>query len=194
MLLKVLINCTRLVTVCFPLRRRPFVIGVLGATESIASLCGPTLGGLITQGIGWRWCFYINLPLGGATLLLFAFFLNPPKNRSSHAHLPWKQKLAQMDILGTVVFLPALSCLFVALQDGASKYGWSDGRVVALFAVSGALLAGFGYIQYRQGDDATLPIRIIRQRSIITGFVFSFCTSAALNVVSYYVRHVITPA
>lgn len=93
----------------------------------------------------------------------------------------------QCDPIGTAVFVPAICCLFVALQYGALEYGWDDKKVILLFVVSAILLAAFAWVQWKRQDAATLPPRIIRQRSILAGFLFGLCVNSAINVVTYYV-------
>lgn len=161
--------------------------GLLGGIEGISIVAAPLVGGLITEKLSWRWCFYINLPFGGVTIILLALFLKNPAVRPANAALPWKEKIWQLDPLGTAIFIPAVSCLFVGLQYGAVEYGWKDVRVAMLFVVAGVLLGAFGWVQWKLQDKATLPPRIIRRRSILAGVLFSFCTNGAMNVVTYYV-------
>lgn len=174
-------------TVSFPLRYRPMMTGLSVGVEGIAIVAGPLLGGLITDYINWRWCFYINLPFGAVTILLALVFLKDPPSRPPNADLPWRGKIAQLDLIGTAMFIPSITCLFAALQFGSTNYGWKDARTILLFVIFGVLLAVFLLVQLKYQDKATLPPRIIRQRSILAGFVFSFCMNSALNVIVYYV-------
>lgn len=176
-----------MITVSFPLRYRPAVAGFVTLFEGISTIIAPTVGGLITQHLGWRWCFYINLPLGGMTLVLLMLFLKNSSARPPNAHLPWKQKIEQLDLVGTMVFIPAVTCLLVGLQYGATQWGWNDAKTIILFVASGTLLVAFAWVQWKRQDAAILPPRIIRRRSMLAGFCFSICTNSALNVVIYYV-------
>lgn len=63
--------------------------------------------------------------------------------------LPWKEKILQLDPIGTVVFIPSITCLFAAVQLGSTNYGWSDWRVITLFVIFAILIIGFGLIQWK---------------------------------------------
>ncbi|KAI9727502.1 MAG: hypothetical protein M1828_006444 [Chrysothrix sp. TS-e1954] len=174
-----------------PLRRRPLWAGAAGMIEGTFAVVGPLLGGAITNSIGWRWCFYINLPIGFVTMLVIAiWFQNPRIN--PNAGLPLRDKLRRLDLLGTAVFVPSIVALLLALQWGGSKYGWGNARIIVLLVLFVILLAVFVYIQYRKQDLATLPPRIITQRSVIAGMLFAVCNNASLGVINYYVRVLIT--
>ncbi|RFU24162.1 hypothetical protein B7463_g12180, partial [Scytalidium lignicola] len=168
-----------------PLRQRPLVGGVAAAFEDVASLAAPLLGGILTDRISWRWCFYINLPLGFlAFLVIYFFFENPRVQLDSSG--TWKEKLDRLDLVGTAIFVPSIVSLLLALQWGGSKYGWKDARIIVLLSLSGILIGAFAFQQYRRQEKATLPLRIIGQRSLISGMWFSFCNNSALSVVEYY--------
>ncbi|KAL7966972.1 efflux pump antibiotic resistance protein [Trichoderma sp. SZMC 28014] len=169
-----------------PLRWRPVFNATLAGIESVAVISAPLLGGVLVQSLSWRWCFYINLPIGGLALIVTLFFFPDLKAHADSA-ASWRTKLAKLDLLSTAVFVPALTCLFIALSWAGLKYPWSDARVIVLFALFALLFTVFGYIQHRKGDDALLPLRIMKQRSIMAGLVFSLCTNGAMNVLEFYI-------
>ena len=116
--------------------------------------------------------------------MTIVFFQNPTINKD--LSLPLREKLRRLDILGSVLFVPAISSLLLALQWGGAKYGWANARIITLFIAFGLLITLFGYLQHRRGDLATLPPRILKQRSIASGALFSLCNNAALAIVDYY--------
>lgn len=128
----------------------------------------------------WRWCFYINLPVGGLSMAFMALCLNVPSPKD--ASLQLKAKMNQLDLLGTAVFMPCMICLILALQWGGTTYNWSDGRIIALLVVFGVLLAAFVCIQVWKGDNATVPPRIICQRSIAFASFYSLCSAASMMI------------
>ena len=168
-----------------PLHKRPVFQGGIGAIFGVASVAGPLLGGVFTTEISWRWCFYINLPIGGVAIVVLALILKLPEPRSGA--LPWRQKLLQLDPIGTACFLPAVICLLLALQWGGSTYAWSDGRIIALFVLFGILIIAFIGVQAWKKEGATVPFRIVKQRSIMAGMWSQFSTGAAMLSIVYYV-------
>ncbi|KAM0514597.1 hypothetical protein ACHAPE_006592 [Trichoderma viride] len=170
-----------------PLRWRPVFNATLSGIESVAVISAPLLGGVLVQSLSWRWCFYVNLPIGGLALVVTLVFFPNLKAHGGDSAASWRTKLGQLDLLSTALFVPALTCLFIALSWAGLKYPWGDARVIVLFALFGLLFTAFAYIQHRKGDDALLPLRIMKQRSIMAGLVFSLCTNGAMNVLEFYI-------
>ncbi|KAJ5115390.1 MFS transporter [Penicillium alfredii] len=167
-----------------PLRIRPIYTGILSSMHGVACVAGPILGGAFTDHVTWRWCFYINLPFGGITALFIFFFL--PATAMPVKKLGWREHVKQFDLPGTFFLVPAVISLLLALQWGGSAYPWSNGRVVALFVVFGALFSVFLGIQMWQKDRATIPIRIMKNRNIWGGVWYGVCLVAALFLFTYY--------
>ncbi|KAF7554369.1 hypothetical protein G7Z17_g2988 [Cylindrodendrum hubeiense] len=167
-----------------PLHRRPLYQGMFGAVFGISSILGPLLGGAFTTKLTWRWCFYINLPFGAVAMVVIFFLLNLPPQPPSK--LSSKQKLAQLDVTGTALIVPGVTCLLLALQWGGSTYLWSDARIEALLVLGGLLLLGFVLVQALMPKTATIPPRIFKQRSIVAGFFATTCVGSQMVVFVYY--------
>ncbi|OAP63753.1 hypothetical protein AYL99_02980 [Fonsecaea erecta] len=167
-----------------PLDKRPLYMGLLGAVFGVASVAGPLLGGVFTTKVTWRWCFYINLPIGAVVLVFL--FLVIDNTAPALGDLPLKEKIARVDIPGTLVFLPCIVCLLLALQWGGQKYSWSDGRIIALLVLFGVLLIIFIGIQFWRKEAGTVPPRIAKQRTIATAGFYAFCLGSSFMIAVYY--------
>ena len=167
-----------------PLERRPMFSGFIGSMYGIASVAGPLLGGVFTDRVTWRWCFYINLPIGGVTLLVIAIFFPDPQRQLKVQ--TWSHRFKQLDPIGTAIFTPAIICLLLALQWGGTTYAWGSWRVILLFVVFGLLILVFLFIQYKLEDSATVPRRIFFKRTVWSASIFSFCLGAAFLCSMYY--------
>ena len=167
-----------------PLHKRPIFTGCLGACFGIASVTGPLLGGAFTNNVSWRWCFYINLPIGVITVAIIFAVLKLPSPKNANTTI--RQQFVQLDPLGTLFFLPSTVCLLLALQWGGSTYAWKDGRIIALLVLFGVFMITFIAIQVWKQEAATVPPRIVKQRSIAGAVWFSTCIGASLQVMVFY--------
>ncbi|CAG8906394.1 unnamed protein product [Penicillium egyptiacum] len=180
-----LAGCFAVITHILPLNKRPAFAGLMACVESLAIISAPIVGGALTQSLGWRWCFWINLPIGGVSLATLILLFSDPRT-SEEDDLTFAQKITEIDIVSNFLFIPSLTSLFLALSWAGTKYPWSDGKVIVLFVVFGVLLATFFFNQYRRGDSAALPFRIIKNRNVIAGFIFTACTNSMTNVLEWY--------
>ncbi|CAN8102135.1 unnamed protein product [Discula destructiva] len=167
-----------------PLHKRPMFQSMFGMVFGIASVMGPLVGGAFTSNISWRWCFYINLPIGAFTLFFMLLFWNPPHRKMEPA--PVMTHIKRLDPIGTALFIPAIVCLLLALQWGGSNYSWSSWRIVLLFVLFGALTIAFAIVQVLTPDTASIPVRIITQRSVFCATTFTFFIAGSMLMLVYY--------
>jgi MFS family permease len=106
-----------------PLHKRPQYQGLFGAVYGISSVLGPLVGGAFTTNVTWRWCFYINLPLGGLVLVFVFLLLNVPSNPDTTRSL--SHNLQHLNAEGLVALIPGVVCLCLALQWGGFTYSVS---------------------------------------------------------------------
>jgi hypothetical protein len=101
--------------------------------------------------------------------------------------LTTKQKLKQLDLVGEMFLFPSIISLLLALQWGGSTYSWIDGKIIGLFVVFAVCLIGFILVQIFMQGSATIPGRVIKNRSILSALWLAFCNGAFLTTVIYYV-------
>ncbi|KAJ6005390.1 MFS general substrate transporter [Penicillium sp. IBT 35674x] len=168
------------------LKKRPIFFSMIGGVYGIASVAGPLMGGAFTDHATWRWCFYVNLPIGGITAVGILFLLKLPA-RAMTQKRSWMQTMKSLDPLGTIVFVPSIVCLLLALQWGGVQYPWSNGRIIALFVLFVIGIIIFIGLQIALGENATVPVRIAKQRSITFASIFGFCIGASFFIMVYYI-------
>ncbi|GKZ37504.1 hypothetical protein AbraIFM66950_009087 [Aspergillus brasiliensis] len=179
-------GCFVILVQSIPSHKRPMFTGMMGAIEGLATLSAPLLGGAIVQSVGWRWCFYINAPLGAVALALIIFCFSDTPKSSDIARMGLKQKILQLDLISNLLFIPALTALFLAFSWAGTKYSWGSGPVLGPIVAFAVLMAAFLYNQKRRGDAAALPFRIMKRRSVIAGCIFIMCGNSTGNVLEYY--------
>ncbi|KAH8806100.1 major facilitator superfamily domain-containing protein [Xylogone sp. PMI_703] len=169
-----------------PLQQRPIYQGSYGAVFAIGSVIGPLIGGLFTDKVTWRWCFYINLPIGAVSMIVTIFVLHLPNQTLDAQASGWRAKLLQLDPIGNLAFFPGVVCLILGLQWGGTKYPWNDGRVIVLLILSGVFAFIFVGIQTWKQESASVPPRIIKQQSVAAVTWFSFFNGGGSVVFIYY--------
>ncbi|KAK2063214.1 major facilitator superfamily transporter [Colletotrichum caudatum] len=127
------------VATAVPLRLRPIYTAIVGLMFGLGATVGPTLGGVFTDLVTWRWCFYLNLPIGGVTVAVFLLFFHP-KRRSRHEQT-FFDRFLNLDIVGSLLLLCACAMLFLALEFAAQGEAWSSARVAGLLAGAGRTVA-----------------------------------------------------
>ncbi|KAL2039379.1 hypothetical protein N7G274_008047 [Stereocaulon virgatum] len=168
-----------------PPARRPAFTGILGATYGCASVIGPLLGGVFTTHATWRWCFYINLPIGGVSVVVIMLFFQPPAG-AKPMKADWKEKFLQMDPLGTATITAAVVCYILALQWGGTTKTWNSSPVIGTLVGFVLLLAVFGLVEWKMGDRAVLQGRFLKQRAILVNLIYVFFFAGSFFALLYY--------
>ncbi|KAF3000059.1 hypothetical protein E8E13_000803 [Curvularia kusanoi] len=167
-----------------PLSKRPMYNAIFGMAFGVCAVMGPIVGGAFTDHVTWRWCFYINLPIGGVTLAIISLFfhIDAPKRD----HLTAMQQFKRLDPIGIFFFVPSIVCLVLALQWGGTSYSWSSGRIIGLLVTFAVLLIIFFVVEFFTPETAMAPSRVVLNRSVLGGIFFTFLNYGSIMAISYY--------
>ncbi|KAF3991936.1 hypothetical protein FT663_02495 [Candidozyma haemuli var. vulneris] len=147
-----------IITEILPIQKRPLGMALLGCVFAVASVLGPLIGGAFTSHVSWRWCFYINLPVGGAAGVLFIYCFNPPKTKGN-----WKEKILMIDYIGVVLMTAGFVVLLMALTlASGNEYEWDSGAVIACFVVGGVTFIAFCVWNFIYSKHPLLPWEVVK--------------------------------
>jgi EmrB/QacA subfamily drug resistance transporter len=150
-------------------QERNRALGIFGAVAGISASVGVITSGLLTDGPGWRWVFFINVPIGVLLIGLAALFLAADRPQS---------RTARFDIAGATTVTGGLLLLVYALNRGAD-YGWTSGPTLALFAAAALLLAAFVRTEARS-PAPLVPAATLRNRTLVAANLSAFFTFSAM--------------
>ncbi|KAH6652983.1 major facilitator superfamily domain-containing protein [Truncatella angustata] len=161
-----------------PMRERPRGIAIIAVLQSISYFSGPILSGAITESsLTWRFCFWINLPVGFVSLVAVFFVIKP--RPSPHKHLPLREKFRKADPTGAALLTGSLVSLFLALEWGGTTLPFSSPQVWGCFLSCGLLAAVFAVSQVLKKDNAVIPLRIFKQRTVAVCCLYSLLYGVA---------------
>ena len=127
-----------------------------------------------------------NVPIGGVDLLLILAFLHLKGVTNEDRRRSLKSKLLHMDLAGATVLIASVACLILALQWGGNTYAWRSSTIIGLFVGFGLLLVVFCALQFRLGEKATVPVRFLKQRTVLMASCFTFLISVSNFADGYY--------
>nr|WP_318836388.1 MDR family MFS transporter [Actinomadura rudentiformis] len=154
-----------------PPRERGRYAGYMGAVFGVATVAGPLLGGFIvdTDGLGWRWCFYVCIPLAVIAFLVIQKVLT----------LPRVKRDTRIDLFGAFTITGSATALMLLLSLGGQEFDWHSTWTYALGAISAVLLAASIFAE-RLASEPILPPRLFRNRTFVLAAIASLCVGIAM--------------
>lgn len=153
-----------------PARERAPYLSAIGAVFAVAAVAGPVVGGWLTEGIGWRWAFWLNLPLGGLALVAVALLLHePPRSR---ARIP-------LDVAGFAALTTGVTAVVLVASWGGTAYPWGSPVVVGLAALAVLSVLAF-VVAERRAAAPLVPLGLFRNRTFITAAVAGLLMAVAM--------------
>ncbi|KAJ7649594.1 major facilitator superfamily domain-containing protein [Mycena rosella] len=187
----ILVAMIQIISQATRLEDRPRLFGLFGAVFGLSSVIGPLIGGALTDHVTWRWCFFINLPIGGVSLTAVIFLLKAaPPLGSDPTKRSWNdifQQTLRLDFLGAILVAGAVTSVSLALQWGGNTKAWDDKAVITTFVVSGVLAGAFAAWEVKIGDRAMTPTTVFHSVSVWAIIAYCFLTRFSLLLFSYYI-------
>jgi EmrB/QacA subfamily drug resistance transporter len=144
-------------------------MGALGVQQLLGPVLGPIIGGVLVEDAGWRWIFYVNVPIGAVAVVAAARFLPPARPRPCE----------RLDVRGLLLLSPGIATLVYGLAEVAQADGAADPRTLVPLLVGAVLLTAFGF-HARRARNALVDVRLFRRRGFSAGVAASFFISMAL--------------
>src|SRR5690625_5230019 len=159
-----------------PPRQRGKYQGIMGTVFGVTSVAGPLIGGVITDSWGWRWLFFVSLPVGLVALIFIARFL----------HLPHTPRKAVVDVAGILLLSGALIAILLGTSWGGVTYPWSSPQVLGAFIV-GVLLIGCLIPVELRAQEPVIPLRLFKDSTFTISNIASLTIGMAMFGAIFYI-------
>lgn len=145
-----------------PISKRSLLFAFMGIIFSISSIVGPLIGGSFTDKVSWRWCFYINLPLGGSAFLCLTYFFRPPSPTFT-----WREKFAQIDYVGSFLMPVGIVLLLLPMTLGGQQLAWNSAGIIVMFILSGLFIIAFCIWNFKYSKSQIVPSSLVKSIGIM---------------------------
>ncbi|WP_341954222.1 MDR family MFS transporter [Salinibacterium sp. TMP30] len=153
-----------------PARERGRYMGAIGGVFALASVAGPLLGGWFTESIGWRWAFWMNLPLGALAIFAAVTLLKLPKS---------SKRKPTIDVAGMVLLAITSTAIVLVTTWGGTQYDWDSLIIIGLGAL--AVVAGFSFVMVeRAAAEPIMPLHMFKERNFMLTTASGLITGVAM--------------
>ncbi|WP_010203349.1 MDR family MFS transporter [Salinibacterium sp. PAMC 21357] len=168
-----------------PARERGRYMGAIGGVFALASVAGPLLGGWFTESIGWRWAFWMNLPLGALAILAAITLLKLPKHDNT--------RKPTIDIAGMILLAITSTAIVLVTTWGGTQYDWDSLIIIGLIAL--AVVGGFSFVMVeRAAPEPIMPLHMFKERNFVltttSGLITGIAMFGALAYMPTYLQMV----
>ncbi|MFG2041157.1 MDR family MFS transporter [Dactylosporangium sp. NPDC048998] len=160
----------------YTVQERARVQGYVAGVWGVASVVGPTLGGVFSEYLSWRWIFYVNVPLGLIAAWMLARHLKESVARRRH----------RIDYLGAALLIGGCTLLILGTLEGGITWAWLSAPSVIIFVLGAALITAFVFVE-RRAAEPVLPLWVLRYRTLIGGNLAAVTVGALVIGLSSYV-------
>ena len=159
-----------------PIERAKY-FAILGGMFTFAQLLGPAVGGVLTDGPGWRWCFYINLPIGA----LAAFLIGTRLPAGGGSGGTWRG----IDFLGATLLAIGTAAFMLGANWSSERYGWGSAPTLGL--LGGSLVLAIAFVaQESRHPEAIMPLSLLRNRAWVQAVGIVVLTAGAIGAATQY--------
>ncbi|KAI4195344.1 MAG: hypothetical protein LQ350_007270 [Teloschistes chrysophthalmus] len=165
----------------FSMRDRGKYFGMIGGVWGLASALGPILGGVFTEKVSWRWCFYINLPFDGIAFAIIMFFLDIETPKTDLL-----AGLKAIDWLGSITIVAGTIMFLLGLEYGGVSHPWTSAIVICLIIFGLFTIVLFFLNEWKLAIYPVMPLRLFKYRSNIAALVVCFCHGTTFISGAYF--------
>jgi len=174
-----------------PLQNRGMYQAAQNGLLGFGAICGASLGGVIADSVGWRWCFLCQVPVSMAGLIVGYFVIKNPAPSMTAVGTGESGQMSlwrRIDFSGATLLVLGLSSQLTALSLGGNQYPWSDIRVIVSFAISVVILIVFVLVELKTKALPVLPMSMLRGRVVISNMVSNVLCGMSAFAVSFHLK------
>ncbi|POS78406.1 hypothetical protein DHEL01_v203198 [Diaporthe helianthi] len=165
----------------FSMRDRGLYLAITSVMWAVGTAIGPILGGVFTTKAHWRWCFWMNLPVGGLVFFVQVFFLTMPT-----PHTPVLAGLKAVDWTGSLLIVGSALMVLLGLEFGGVTFPWSSVAVICLITFGTVVLGLFLLNEWKLAINPVIPLRLFTNGSTMAAYIVYVCNFSVLIGLSYY--------